>query len=273
MALPRKAVILSAGRGSRMGQLTADGPKSLLRIGGARLLDRQLAALRAASIHDIAVVTGWQAQRFDASGLVLLHNARWAESDMTDSLACAGAWLRREPTVVCYGDIVFPPAAVERLRDQPGDIVITYDPDWSELWAQRFADPLSDAETFRLRPDGTVREIGGRPATTDEVEGQYTGLFKTEPAGWQCLHAALDESGAGTRRDMTALLARLITRHDVRVPAVPVSGPWYEFDSPTDVAAGRARLADLDRLLGLATTAAGPVSPPDPVPGAAPGRR
>ncbi|MFI9229913.1 phosphocholine cytidylyltransferase family protein [Streptomyces rimosus] len=247
-----KAVILSAGRGSRMGSLTADRPKSLLHIGGARLLDRQLAALRAARIHDIAVVTGWQAHRFNDLDLELFHNSRWAESDMTDSLACAEEWLCEGPTVVCYGDIVFPPAAVEDLRTEPGDIVVAYDPHWADLWTQRFTDPLSDAETFRLREDGTVRDIGDRPVSDDMVEGQYMGLFKTEPAGWRRIRSALDKAhDVGSRRDMTGILATLVAEENMRVRAVPVPGPWCEFDSVTDLAPGAERLARLDRLLAL----------------------
>ncbi|MFH8562022.1 NTP transferase domain-containing protein [Streptomyces sp. NPDC017988] len=260
--MPLNAVILSAGRGSRMGARTADRPKCLMEIGGARLLDRQVAALRAASVHDIAVVTGWQAQAFDGRGLTLFHNARWSTSDMTDSLACAEDWLCEGPTIVCYGDIVFTPATVNALVSQPGDIVLAYDPHWSTMWSQRFADPLEDAETFRLREDATVSDIGGQPVTVGEVQGQYMGLFKTEPAGWRRIQAALRTADStGSRRDMTAILAALIRQQHARIPAVANQGPWYEFDSPTDLEPGTASLAELDRLLHLETHGAHGTSP------------
>lgn len=253
--MPPKAVILSAGRGSRMGNRTADRPKSLLAIGGARLLDRQVAALRAAGVDDIAVVTGWQAQEFNGMGLTLFHNARWSASDMTDSLACAQEWLVKGPTVVSYGDIVYTPATVSSLVRQPGEIVLAYDPHWSTMWSQRFADPLDDAETFRLRKDRTVSDIGGQPATVEEVQGQYMGLLKTEPAGWHRIHTALRKADStASRRDMTAVLAALIAEQHARIPAVAVQGPWYEFDSPADLEAGLASLAELDRLLQIGTS-------------------
>src|SRR6185503_13206340 len=53
-----RAIILAAGRGSRMGQLTAEIPKCLVQLGGKPLLEWQTGALRAAGIDRIAVVTG-----------------------------------------------------------------------------------------------------------------------------------------------------------------------------------------------------------------------
>lgn len=244
-----RGVILGAGRGSRMGPLTADRPKCLLRVGGSTLLDRQLAALRRAAIARIAVVTGWQADRFDGRGLRLFHNREWAGSSMVDSLACAADWLRAGPTVVCYGDIVVSPAAVRAVAANPAAIAVAYDPQWLGQWADRFADPLTDAETFRLAPDGTIADIGNTPHSIDDVAGQYLGLLKLTPDGWAAIAAALPELAPGERRDMTALLYRLITTQAATVTAVAVPGPWWEFDAPHDLAAGRPVIEQLDRLL------------------------
>ena len=55
-----KAIILAAGRGSRMKLLTDETPKCLIKLRGKSLLDWQLSALRAAGITDIAIVTGYR---------------------------------------------------------------------------------------------------------------------------------------------------------------------------------------------------------------------
>ena len=52
-----KDIILAAGRGSRMKNLTADRPKCLVELRGKALLDWQLEALRAAGVTEIAIVT------------------------------------------------------------------------------------------------------------------------------------------------------------------------------------------------------------------------
>ena len=79
-----KAIILAAGRGSRMKNLTERNPKCLVELHGKSLLDRQLDALNMANIEDIAIVTGYRREMLIRSGLREFHNPRWAEkSDRT----------------------------------------------------------------------------------------------------------------------------------------------------------------------------------------------
>ena len=63
-------------------------------------------------------------------------------------------------------------------------LAVTYDPHWLKLWKKRFGDPLIDAETFRLNSDKSLVEIGNKPKSLSEVEGQYMGLLRFTPAGW-----------------------------------------------------------------------------------------
>ncbi|WP_218914362.1 phosphocholine cytidylyltransferase family protein [Amycolatopsis endophytica] len=228
-----------------MGAATGDRPKCLVELAGRTLLDRQLGALSRAGVDEVAVVTGWCAWQFARYPFPRFHNGSWDSSSMVDSLACAGRWLRAGPVVVAYGDIVFPPSAVTAVASAPGPLVVGYDPDWLDQWSNRFDDPLSDAETFGVR-DGLLTDIGGVPSNVDEVAGQYLGLLKLEPSGWAELSAELDTPDA--RRDTTGLLRRLVAR-GVPVRAVPVAGPWHEFDSARDCAVGEPVLRELDRML------------------------
>src|SRR5204862_1260151 len=61
-----KAIILSAGQGSRLGHLTDDKPKCLIEFGGRSLLDRQLDALQANGIGEAVVVTGFRDDQIEA---------------------------------------------------------------------------------------------------------------------------------------------------------------------------------------------------------------
>ena len=55
-----KAIILAAGRGSRMGNLTDESPKCLVELRARPLLEWQLMAIREAGIDDIAIVNGYK---------------------------------------------------------------------------------------------------------------------------------------------------------------------------------------------------------------------
>ena len=242
-----RALILAAGRGARMGPLTEAVPKCLVPLGGRPLLEWQMTALRAAGIGAIGVVRGYRAQALEGRGLVAFDNPRWADTNMVASLACAATWLREQPAIVSYADIFYSTSAIAALAAAPGDIAVTYDPDWLALWSQRFADPLSDAETFGLSGSRVV-DIGRRPTSVDDIRGQYMGLLKFTPAGWAAVetHLAGLTPSEVDALDMTSLLAGLI-RAGHHVEAVPVPGPWGEVDSAEDLALYE-RLMDEGRL-------------------------
>jgi choline kinase len=232
-----KAIILAAGRGSRMKDLTDDRPKCLVELRGKALLDRQLEALRAAGIKEIAIVTGYKRELLINRGLVEFHNARWADTNMVASLACAQDWLNSEPCIVSYSDIFYSSVAVQSLLTTRASLAVTYDPNWLELWSQRFSDPLIDAETFRLKQGHTLAEIGNKPTSIDEVQGQYMGLLLFTPEGWT--EVLRIRSGlAQKQRDkmhMTGTLQRVIDAGQIAIAAVPYIGKWGEIDSAEDL--------------------------------------
>ena len=100
-----KAIILAAGRGSRMKSLTDEKPKCLIELNGKPLLEWQLEALRGAGIEDIAIVTGYKKELLHRYGLKEFHNSLWAETQMVSSLMCANEWLQQSECVVSYSDI------------------------------------------------------------------------------------------------------------------------------------------------------------------------
>ncbi|MBF0305367.1 MAG: phosphocholine cytidylyltransferase family protein [Alphaproteobacteria bacterium] len=232
-----KAIILAAGRGSRLGELTDGRPKCLVELAGQPLLRRQIAALRDGGVERIAIVRGYRGEMLDGFGAAFFENPRWSQTNMVMSLAQAAPWLREGPCVVSYSDIFYPPDIVRELAAAPAAIAISYDVHWLDLWTRRFADPLSDAETFAVDGTGRVVEIGAKPRGLEEVKGQYMGLLRIAPEGWGWIEALLAEIGpeAADRLDMTGLLRRLVAAGRP-VLGVPFSGVWGEVDSASDLA-------------------------------------
>jgi choline kinase len=231
-----KAIILAAGRGSRMGGLTQNAPKCMTVLAGKPLIEWQIAAIREAGITGIGVVRGYMAEKIAYPGLTTFENPRWAQTNMVISLVCAGEWLSKEDCIVSYSDIVYPAKTVAKLGAARGDLAITYDVNWFKLWSERFADPLSDAETFRVDGQGVLTEIGSRAKSLDEIKGQYMGLLKFSPRAWAGVSKLLEGLTAEVRNklDMTSLLKRLLA-DGMRIDTVPVTEPWFEVDNETDL--------------------------------------
>jgi choline kinase len=231
-----KAIILAAGRGSRMGDATADQPKCLTMLCGKSLLAWQLEALRNAGVEAIGIVRGYMGDTLAREGVKTFDNVRWAETNMVASLTCASAWLSSDVCLVSYSDIVYPAATVTALAAAQDDIAITYFVHWQSLWQARFRDPLSDAETFRLDASGRLLEIGARPRSLDEIQGQYMGLLRFTPSGWRSVQDVLESLDPARRDslDVTSMLGLLLQRGQV-IGTVPVEHPWYEVDSQSDL--------------------------------------
>ncbi|GAB6057112.1 phosphocholine cytidylyltransferase family protein [Desulfonatronum parangueonense] len=243
------AVILAAGRGSRMNQLTQDRPKCLTPLAGRPLLFWQLDALARAGIAPVLAVTGYLEHVLRPSALNLrpdafstAHNERWSVTNMLASLFCAEPWIQdhfsqgAQQVLISYADITYHPRHLAALAACRESIAVSYDLLWEPLWRLRFGDPLLDAETFRAE-NGRLLEIGARPQSLDQVQGQYMGLIKVTPAGWAALTRHTPQPGPERdRMDMTGLLRRLLAAN-VPIGAVAVRGKWCEVDNQEDLRA------------------------------------
>ena len=255
-----RALILAAGRGSRMGTLGDDRPKCLVELDGRALLDRQLAALRRGGADEIGVVRGYRADMLNVPGLSYFENKRWAETNMVMSLVTAAPWLRSAPVIVSYADIFYCGALVRGLVNAPGKLVISYDRAWRRLWMRRFSDPLLDAETFRIDASGELLEIGGKTGKIEDIEGQYMGLLKFTPTAWTAIEALLAtlDQPARDRLDMTGLLRRLLANKTIPISTFGTDGQWGEIDNPADVDLYQSMVREHELMLE------DPVTGPDP---------
>ncbi len=228
------AVILAAGRGSRMGAETARKPKCLTELLGRPLLSWQTEALQSAGIEDIIAIGGYRSEDLSPYADVAFVNRRWRETNMVATLAMAASRLRENSCLVSYSDIAYHPETVLALSEAPGDIVISYDLLWLSLWRDRFESPLDDAETF-VSKDGVLVEIGSKPDSLEEIKGQYMGLLKFTPEGWRQTEDLLQSfpKELQDRIDMTSLL-RLLIENKTIVTTLPIEGKWCEVDCLND---------------------------------------
>ena len=237
-----KAIILAAGRGSRLQHLTRDRPKCTLELEGRSLIDRQLDAFRAAGIEEITVVTGYHAEMLQKPGVRTRHNDDYPNNNVLLSLMYAEEDLD-DDVIVTYSDIVYEPAIVDRLLAAEGDILAVCDSDWERVYVGRLDHPTEQAENVVIE-DGLILKIG-KHLSADEADGEFIGLLRLSREGAAILRATFADVASrhagrpfqASQRFETAyltdLLQELVDRgHEVR--PVMIEGGWREIDTIED---------------------------------------
>lgn len=254
-----KVIILAAGQGSRLRPHTATQPKCLVPFAGRALLHWQLDSLYHCGIlpHDICLVAGYHAEALANEGLQLVRNPRYASTNMVATLFCARHWMQPgEDLLITYGDIIYQPSVLQSLFDcERGDVMITADRRWQQLWELRMDDPLSDAETFIMDDQQQVLELGRRPRSLEQVQAQYMGLIRVRGsavADFIQHYDRLDRSAHYDGQDfdnlyMTSLLQSLIDQQ-WRVQACLVDNGWLELDTGDELARYQQLLASGELL-------------------------
>ena len=273
-----RLVVLAAGAGTRMRPLTDDRPKAAVPFLGRPLLDWTLTAARECGISDITVVGGHRSERLEGFGVHLLRNPDFASTGMVATLMAADQYFRDE-LVVSYGDIAYRPEVLRALLASPAEIGVVVDLDWQAYWERRFADPLANAESLRMSPDGTIRSIGQTVNRIEDAQGQSIGLMIFRGRGVKALRRAWTRAttDAAYRRPILGhrlslaklaladVLDELITG-DVPVKAVPIHGGWVDFDTPEDMAAAEERWSSATEPIVAGPTARESAAPQQSAP-------
>ena len=241
------SIVLAAGRGSRMDNLTRDKPKCMVELAGKTLLEWQLNAMMTSGVENILVVVGYLYNKVKGN-YSIIRNPRWYETNMVTTLTYASKWLEKFTCIISYSDILYHQSHVKKISEADGDIVVTYDRLWLDLWKERFSDPLSDAESF-IENNGILKEIGERTDNINRISGQYMGLLKISPEGWRNIMNILNEFTQEKidKLDMTSLLGLLLDR-DILINVVPIDGKWCEVDSGEDLDRYEKMIAEVDSI-------------------------
>jgi choline kinase len=230
-----RAIILVAGRGSRLPKHLSKDPKSFLKVGKNTIIEKLIQNFLLAGIKKIALVTGYKQNKFIKFKLKTFYNQKWKNTNMVYSLNKASRWLATHNCIVSYGDIFYEKKAIENLLKDKNPLTISYDPFWKKLWDKRFSNPLSDAETFKITKNKKIIEIGKKTSKINDIQGQYMGLMKFEPKGWKNFKKCLkkDFNNDFDNLYLTDVFQKLI-ENKISIKASRYNGKWAEVDSKKD---------------------------------------
>ena len=124
-----KAVLLAAGRGTRMRELTADLPKPMLQIQGRPVLQHIIEGMRAAGVSDFLVVVGWRAavvREFfgdgSAFGARIDYVTQVEQNGTGKVVGLARDFCGEDSFLLSYGDILLDPAHYPLLASPADDV-------------------------------------------------------------------------------------------------------------------------------------------------------
>lgn len=236
-----RAVILAAGKGTRMGKYTENLPKGMLNVEGKTLIERQIETLRMAGISDIAIVTGYEHTKINYEGVKYFHNAKYDTTNMVESLMCAKNFIENNDVLVCYSDILYTENLVKQCINADCNIGVAVDEDWKKLWQLRYGKVDFDLESLTVK-DGNIIELGREVETSAGLDYRYIGIIKFTALGIQTLLKTYNsrigknwkQSGKNFEQGyMTDILAQMIDDgNDVK--AIISNGNWLEFDTSED---------------------------------------
>ena len=123
----KKAVLLAAGKGTRMKELTNDLPKPMLEVHGKPILLHIVEGLKAAGVTDFCIIVGYRAdvvRDFFGNGTKFGVRVTYATQVVQDGtgkvVELAKDFAGSDPFVLSYGDILIDPANYARLTDLAG---------------------------------------------------------------------------------------------------------------------------------------------------------
>jgi len=140
-----KAIIIAAGKGTRIERLNSDLPKCMLEVGAKTILERQVHALNSNGITDISVIKGYRKEKIGYPGLKFYINDEYESNNILNSLFYAEDEMN-DDVIISYSDILYGNEIVRRLGESKKEITIVVDTKWEEYYKGRSDHPTEEAE-------------------------------------------------------------------------------------------------------------------------------
>ena len=239
----KRAIILAAGKGTRLYPITENIPKCLVKIKNKSILERQIEVFKDSGFKEIIVVTGYKNDKIKNSEILKVYNERFDETNMLYSLLCAEEYMN-DDIIISYGDIIFKKSVLDKLINSKEEITVVSDSLWFDYWRERFDDPLDDAESFIKKNENEIESLGEKVKDISKIQGQYIGLIKLSKLGCNIIKKTYNDADLNNKNIwnskkniektfMTDILNYLSKTDQVNF--VEIKRNWFEIDSIKDL--------------------------------------
>ena len=235
-----QAIILAAGMGKRLGEYTQDNTKCMLEVNGTKLIDRTLACLHDLGVSRVVLVVGYKGDNvrkyvgdsFEGTPVVYVDNPVYDRTNNIYSLYLAKDYLLEEDTLLLESDLIYEPAVVARLLEDPDPNIALVDK--YESWMDGTVVTLDDRQRI-------VRFIDKNGFRYEEIKDYYktVNIYKFSREFLQKYYVPFLEAyctALGNNAYYEQVLRVIVHLHDAPLKALPLNGEhWYEIDDVQDL--------------------------------------
>ena len=167
-----QAVILAAGMGKRLKELTRNNTKCMVKVNGVTLIDRMLRQIDKLGLERIIIVVGYEGQKLIdyvetldiQTPIVFINNPIYDKTNNIYSLALAKDWLVKDDTLLFESDLIFEDSVLETLVTDPRDTLALVDK--YESWM--------DGTCVKLGEDDSIEAfVPGKKFIFNEIKEYY----------------------------------------------------------------------------------------------------
>lgn len=254
-----KGLIVAAGRGTRLGNLTRNTPKPLLSVAGLTILQRMINSMTDCGVSEIGLVRGYLAEKFNLPSLKYFENPNFEKNNVLHSLMCAKDFLIKsanegEPLIVTYSDIVVDKSWIKYATRMKKDIALLCDSNWEHGYIGRDKHPKTEAELVVFDEKNNLQKIGKiYSMLIDEIElgtinvAEFIGMSYLSPNGILKLLSTFDgltkllrptDAFGKSVEFQTAYLSDLfqfMVNAGDQISVTTATSPWFEIDTAQDL--------------------------------------
>jgi dTDP-glucose pyrophosphorylase len=224
-----KAVLLAAGRGTRMRELTADLPKPMIEVRGKSVLQQIVEGLRDAGVGKFLIIVGYRAdavQNFFGDGSRYKIDIQYATQVVQDGTGrvvdLARNFAGDSSFVLGYGDILVDPANYKRLLDLPDDV--------EAIISVTRGEDVSKGGAVFLNDRMELVDLREKSKPGEAISPWYNaGIYTFRPSIFD-FTAKLKPSPRGEYELTDAI--RELARSGKKVKALELSGEWADVRDP-----------------------------------------
>ena len=234
-----KALILAAGRGTRLGDIAKSIPKCLIKIGKKTIVEHQIDALKSNNIEDISIVIGHHADKvIEAArnkGIKFYINKDYEKTGMLESLFCAKKEMN-DSMILLYGDVIFKADLIKRLLENKDDFCLVVDRE-NEI-VHEAEDAVEDVHGEKTKKgstkvnivDGLVKKIS-KAMPPQESSAEYIGIAKFSKKAAKIVYARIKElidSGEIKKFTSPSYLFAWLINNGIKINVVYTDNLLYE---------------------------------------------